>query len=206
MHPILFAYVGNINLTGNIILDSSQLMTERGFLKTVEHSRRVAEEAKRIARCWREDESRAEIAGWLHDISAVIPRDQYLPVAEALGLEMIAEERKATILLHQKLTAFIAQDVFSMDDKLILSAIGCHTTLKIDSSMLDKIVFVADKIAWDQPGDPPYLPDVISEVDRSLELAAYYYLDYLYHRRDELPALHPWALQAYQQLSKRKTA
>ncbi|MBN1536455.1 MAG: bis(5'-nucleosyl)-tetraphosphatase (symmetrical) YqeK [Anaerolineales bacterium] len=174
-------------------------------MKTAEHSRRVAEEAKRLAQCWGEDESRAEIAGWLHDISVIIPRDQYLPAAEALRIEIIDEERKAPILIHQKLSAFIAQDVFGVNDKLILSAIGCHTTLKIDSSKLDKIVFVADKIAWDQPGDPPYLPQMVLGLDRSLDLAALCYLNYLWRRKDSLPAIHPWMIQAYLQLSKRFT-
>ena len=104
------------------------------------------------------------------------------------------------MLVHQKLSAVIAQEVLAIVDGPILEAIGCHTTLRADSSPLDKVVFVADKIARDQAGDPPYLAAVAGAVDRSLDLAAYYYLDYLRHKHK---AMHPWAAQAYRQLAAR---
>jgi HD superfamily phosphohydrolase YqeK len=143
----------------------------------------------------------AEVAGWLHDISAIVPREQRLPVAETVGVEVLAEERVAPVLVHQKLSAVMAQEVFAVVDGSVLSAIECHTTLKANSSALDKIVFVADKMAWDQPGNPPYLAAMAAAVERSLDLAAYCYLDHLWQRRETLPAMHPWALQAYRQLS-----
>jgi predicted HD superfamily hydrolase involved in NAD metabolism len=200
MHPILAAYIGEITLTNDIINDASTLLINCGHLKTCEHSRRVAKEAKKLAQRWGDDEARAEIAGWLHDISVIIPEDQRVSVTEAFRLDILPEERIAPVLLHQKLSTFMAHDIFKIADEPVLDAIGCHTTLRANSSVLDKIVFIADKIAWDQPGDPPYLTEMVSVLDRSLDLAAFYYLDYLWQQKDTLPALHPWVLQAYQQL------
>jgi HD superfamily phosphohydrolase YqeK len=147
------------------------------------------------------DETSAEIAAWLHDISAIVPRDHRVRVTEELGWEVLAEERMAPVLVHQKLSAAIAQEVFGVVDRPVLCAIGCHTTLKADSSALDKVVFVADKMAWDQPGVPPYLAEMALAVEQSLDRAAHCYLDYLWQQRDTLPAMHRWAVQAHQQLT-----
>jgi len=201
VHSVLVAYFGDAPLTGDVSTDAERLLRERGRAGTAEHSQRVAAVARRLARRWGVDEPSAEIAGWLHDISAIVPRDHHLQVAEALGLELLAQERAAPLLIHQKLSAAIAQQVFAATDKSVLSAIGCHTTLKANSSALDKVVFVADKMAWDQAGDPPYLAAMALAAEQSLDLAAHCYLRYLWQRREKLPALHPWASQAYEQLS-----
>jgi len=201
MQSILVAYVGDFSRTGDLPADAARLLTDRGRAETADHCQRVASLARRLARRWGVDETGAEVAGWLHDISAIAPRDHYLQVAEALGLEVLAEERMAPVLIHQKLSAVIAQEVFSVVDRSVLSAIGCHTTLKAECSALDQIVFVSDKMAWDQPGDPPWLAAMASAVDQSLDRAAHCYLDHLWRRRETLPTMHPWALQAYRQLS-----
>jgi HD superfamily phosphohydrolase YqeK len=83
-----------------------------------------------------------------------------------------------------------------LTDREILSAIGCHTTLKTKATLLDKVVFLADKIAWDQVGKPPYLNKVIEALEVSLDAAVLEYLDYLWERRDQLQVLHPWFIEA----------
>ncbi len=198
--PALKPYLGDFAPTGDLAVDAARLLTARGRADTAEHCRRVAAEARRLARRWGVDEARAEVAGWLHDVSAVVPGAERLPVAEALGLGVLAEERAAPVLVHQKLSAVIAREGFGITDEGVLIAIGCHTTLKGGSSPLDQVVFVADKLAWDQPGEPPYLAEMSAAVERSLAEAAFCYLDYLWRRRAELPAFHPWALAAYQEL------
>ena len=118
------------------------------------------------------DGDAAESAGWLHDVSVVIPPSDRLIVAESFGLEILPEERRFSLIIHQKLSAAVALDVFRVDDPDVLNAIGCHTTLKAGATQLDKVLFVADKIAWDQPGDPPYLDAILQALDHSLDAAA----------------------------------
>lgn len=76
----------------------------------------------------------------------------------------------------------------------------------IDPSQLDLVLFVADKIEWDQAGTPPYLPSLLRGLDQSLEHAAFCYLSYLWEQRDKLRVLHPWLAAAYQWLSSRLQA
>ena len=58
------------------------------------------------------------------------------------------------------------------------------------------IVFVADKVAWDQSGTPPYLNELVHALDKSLDAAALSYVDYLWRRRGELRVIHPWLVDA----------
>lgn len=172
-----------------------------GYPQTADHSAAVAAEARRIAGLFGVDGAAAEFAGWLHDVSVVIPPSDRLIFAESLVLEILPEERRFSLVIHQKLSAAIASEVFQVDDPDVLNAVGCHTTLKAGASQLDKALFVADKIAWDQSGDPPYLDAMLQALNRSLDAAALVYLDYLWQQRDSLPVLHPWAAAAYRELS-----
>jgi HD superfamily phosphohydrolase YqeK len=59
---------------------------------------------------------------------------------------------------------------------------------------LDKVVFLADKIAWDQPGKPPYL-DALEAVlygMPSLDAPIKVYCDYLWAHQDSQFVAHPW--------------
>jgi predicted HD superfamily hydrolase involved in NAD metabolism len=187
-------------LTGNIRDDMVALLTFHGHAKTVGHSVQVAAEAKRLARRWSLDAGAAEVAGWLHDISAIVPPAERIALAEALQLDILPEERIAPMIIHQKLSASIAQQIFGIEDQAILSAIGCHTTLKANATPLDLAVFAADKIRWDQAGEPPYLKTILAAAERSLADAAFCYIDYLWQRRETLLVVHPWLAEAHADL------
>ncbi len=188
-------------LRGDIQADMVAFLTHHGCPQTARHSQQVAVEAKRIAARFGVDEGKAETAGWLHDISAVIPISERLQAALNLGLDVLPEEEQAPMILHQKLSRRIAQEIFQIDDWMVLSAIECHTTLKADASLLDKVVFVADKIAWDQQGEPPYLEELLKALEQSLDRAVWGYLEYLWLQREELPVIHPWMREAYLQIA-----
>ena len=153
-----------------------------------------------LAKQFNADEDKAEIAGWLHDISAVFPSAERAKVARELGIEVLPEEDTFPMIIHQKLSIVLGRELFGVTDSETLSAIGCHTTLKQDASLLDKVVFVADKIAWDQPGQPPYLNEILAGLDKSVDHAAFVYLDYIWQMRASLKVLHPWTAQSHAQL------
>lgn len=182
------------------MLTPTQFLMARGYPKTAAHCLDVAATAAQIARAFGADEHKAHLAGLLHDISAVIPNDQRLATALAWGLDVLPEERAYPMIIHQKLSARMAQYDFDVQDTVVLSAIGCHTTLKPAASVLDKVVFVADKIAWDQPGQPPYLQNLRAALDGSLDGAALCYLDFLWEQRATLRCVHPWFVAARDEL------
>lgn len=169
--------------------------------KTAAHCGDVAAEAKRLARRFGADPRQAATAGWLHDISAVYPNNQRVEAAQHFGIEVLPEEAAYPMIIHQKLSAVLGREVFGVQDTAVLSAVGCHTTLKKDASLLDTVVFVADKIAWDQPGTPPYLDALLAALDQGIDRAALVYLQYLWDKRDQLRVIHPWMREAYFQLA-----
>jgi predicted HD superfamily hydrolase involved in NAD metabolism len=192
----------NDTLNPEIARQARAYLETRGFPKTASHCARVASQARSLAVHFDDDPWAAETAGWLHDISAVIPWDQRLQAAEQYGWEILPEERLYPMLLHQKLSASTATQEFGITEQSILSAVGCHTTLKAGASTLDKIVFTADKLEWDQAGVPPYQEQMRAAISVSLEAAALVYINYLWGQRDTLAGpLHPWLLAARQELS-----
>ena len=208
MHATLLPYVKDFVFTGDIRADMQIFLRMNGCPATAEHCLQVAEAARSTAMRFGVDPGQAEAAGWLHDISAVVPHEARLAAATALGLEVLPEEAAYPMILHQKLSAVIAREVFGVEDAAVLSAIGCHTTLKRSTSRLDLVVFVADKLAWDggvgeaNPGGP-FHAMVVQGLERSLEEGALAYLEYLWERRDTLRVLHPWVEEAYAELSGR---
>lgn len=97
----------------------------------------------------------------------------------------------------------MATEIFNISNKEILEAISCHTTLKSNASPLDMILFIADKIEWDQKGLPPYIDEVEKALAISLELSAFKFIKYQMDNKENLKVIHPWLLDAYLDLEKR---
>lgn len=193
--------LAGVTFTGAVREDMIAFLTRHDYHHTAGHSLRVAAEARALAERFGEDPQKAEMAGWLHDISTVVPNGERIPLAERLGLDILPEERRLPMILHQKLSAVIARELFGVDDPAVLRAIGCHTTLRAAATGLDKAVFLADKIRWDQPGEPPYLTAVNAALQRSLDHAVFTFVAHLWARRATLPVVHPWLAVAHQELA-----
>jgi len=194
---------GTMQFSGNAREDMTALLAHHGLAATAEHCLTVADEARRLADRFGIEGEHAAIGGWLHDVSAVIPSPERAEVARRWDLPVLPEEDVFPMILHQKLSAVMARVLFGVADEAILNAIACHTTLRTDATVLDKVVFLADKVQWDGIGEPPYLSSVLAGLRRSLDAAVFAYLDYLWQQRAKLAVLHPWAAAAHQQLAER---
>ncbi|HEX6387447.1 MAG TPA: HD domain-containing protein [Anaerolineae bacterium] len=203
MHELFHPFVSDVTLTGNIQQDVVTVLLHHGYARIAGHVARVAAEARRLAARFGVDEAQAATAAWLHDVGAVVANGQRAAICHAFAIEVLPEEEDAPFILHQKLSALMAREIWAIQDDATLSAIACHTTLKTDASLVDKVVFVADKIQWDQPGEPPYLEALLATLDHSLDAAAFCYLDHLWQQRDRLQVIHPWLVAAYRELALR---
>lgn len=200
MNDIFYDFIGDYELTGSIELDTYNILMRNNRQIIAEHSIRVAEKACNIAKKFGVDETSAKVVGFLHDISGVIPNEGRLEVARLLNVDILPEEERFPLILHQKLSRIMAQEIFGVDNINVLSAIECHTTLKANASMLDIVLFVADKIEWDQKGTPPYIKEVEEGLNISLEQASFNYLKYQWDNREKLKVIHPWLEEAYKDL------
>jgi predicted HD superfamily hydrolase involved in NAD metabolism len=199
--PLIGKYMKKpAKLTGRLKDDIPSFLSANGCLSTAEHSLRVGTEARRLALMFQADSDAAELAGWLHDISAVFPNNVRIAAAREWKIDILPEEESFPMIIHQKLSRYMAENIFKVSNVEVLSAVGCHTTLRAQSTLQDKVLFVADKIAWDRPGEPPYLSDLLHSLTISLDHAAFSYIDYLWQRKDTLKVIHPWLRDAYEEL------
>ena len=86
------------------------------------------------------------LAGLLHDCAKYLSSEDKISKCESYGIPVSDYERKNPELLHAKLGACFANEIYGVTDSEILSAIIWHTTGCPDMSLLDKIVFIADYI------------------------------------------------------------
>lgn len=163
--------------------------------KTLGHVEEVADTAVWLAKVYNLDIAKVRIAALLHDISAIMSPQEMYEMAIAHGLEIDAAEEKYHFLLHQRISKIIAQEDYDIHDPDILDAIECHTTLKKNASMYDKVIFIADKISWDQKGVPPYYDFLKSKVVESLEEACCFYIKYQFDN-SLLLMPHRWIIEA----------
>ena len=202
-YEVLRKAAENLKISGQVQNDVISFLALHGLQHTARHSSLVAVEAKKLAKQFNEDEEAAAAAGWLHDVSAIFPNEERIAVAKALDIELLAEEEAFPLIIHQRISEVMATDIFGITNRAILSAVGCHTTLKKDATTFDKALFVADKIRWDQDGEPPYLEKLMKALQVSLDMAALSYLEYMWQRRHELAVVHPWLKEAYEQLAEK---
>ncbi|MEB6067972.1 MULTISPECIES: bis(5'-nucleosyl)-tetraphosphatase (symmetrical) YqeK [Enterococcus] len=175
-----------------------QYLVSKNCEKTYYHCMEVGEYAYQLGEKYLTSPEKVSIAGYLHDISAIYPNNQRISVAQKYGIELNEAEMAFPMIIHQKISKSIAKMDFGIEDNEILSAIECHTTLKKNYSDIDLVLFVADKIKWDQEGKPPYLDGLLQALNCSLENAAYFYIDYIL--KHDIKVVHPWLWDAYNQL------
>lgn len=175
-----------------------QYLVSKNCEKTYYHCMEVGEYAYQLGEKYLTSPEKVSIAGYLHDISAIYPNNQRISVAQKYEIELNEAEMAFPMIIHQKISKSIAKMDFGIEDNEILSAIECHTTLKKNYSDIDLVLFVADKIKWDQEGKPPYLDGLLQALNCSLENAAYFYIDYIL--KHDIKVVHPWLWDAYNQL------
>lgn len=111
-----------------------------------EHTIGVAYTAASLAMRYGEDIDKVFLAGLLHDCAKGLSGEQLVEVCDNKGIYITDYERKNTALLHSKVGAYFAKELYHVEDEDILHAITYHTTGCIDMSVMDKIIYVADYI------------------------------------------------------------
>lgn len=116
------------SFTDDISKDVNSFLKESGFPKTAKHSRDVALKSRELAMRFDVNPDTAEIAGWLHDISAVFPSAERANIARELDIEVLPEEDTFPMIVHQKLSVVLASELFGITDtealRVLLQKIG----------------------------------------------------------------------------------
>lgn len=130
------------NKNENEIIDwlKNNLSSER-----FSHSLGTAKCAQELAKFYNLNEDKAYTAGLLHDCAKCFSNDKLLEIIQN-NLDIEECEMLNYKTLHAPVSAHIAQNDFGVDDKELLSAIRWHTLGKLDMTLFEKVIFLADKI------------------------------------------------------------
>lgn len=170
-----------------------------------EHCLAVAKTARSLAERYGENPEKAYTAGLLHDVGGVFPNDKRIQIAKEAGINLLPEEYEFPMIVHQKISKFLARWKFGIFNDEILEAIECYTTLREHFTQLDLIVFLADKISWDGGDNAPFKAGLLENLQHSPEAAALYYINFILN--EGVKVAHPWLLAAKAELeSKTKKA
>lgn len=108
------------------------------------HTICCAELAAVLSLIYGEDKNKAYKAGLLHDVAKELSVDKMHEYIKNNGMRVDVYMENNPALLHAYASAAMAEAIFDVDDKEILSAITYHTTGKENMTLLEKIIFIAD--------------------------------------------------------------
>jgi len=194
-------YFAELGPTGDLAADVRRFYQAADRLDTLAHVTGVAKEAVDLAAQYGADCATANLAALAHDLAAVVPAAEMSAVAAGMGLRLCESEQVFPMLLHGPIAAAALVAKLDVRDGDLLNAVRYHSMLRAGASTLEKIVFVADKIAYDRtaPHRGEYVPALRSA--RSLDDAALAYLDFLLDNGWRYGwLLHPNAVAAYRDL------
>ena len=110
------------------------------------HSIGTMEQACELARSFSENEQFAKIAGLMHDCAKCFNNEKLMQIIKSQNLDVYECELINYKTLHAPVSAYITKKEFGINNEPILSAIRWHTLGKVDMTILEKIIFLSDKI------------------------------------------------------------
>ena len=115
-------------------------MSEKRYI----HSFNVAVEAQRLANKYGADPEKARLAGMLHDITKETNGNEQLVIINNSGIDLNEVESMSPKLWHAIAGAAFVRDVMGITDEDIFNAIRYHTSGRVNMSLLEKCIFIAD--------------------------------------------------------------
>jgi predicted HD superfamily hydrolase involved in NAD metabolism len=108
------------------------------------HTLRVAQMAEELAAAHDIDTAKARTAALLHDLARLYSNERLLRECAARAMPMDDFERAHPVVLHARLGAELARELFDVTDSEVLGAIAKHTLGAAEMSPLECVVFLAD--------------------------------------------------------------
>lgn len=119
-----------------------QRLSEERYL----HSLGAEETAKELAERFSVDVEKAAYAALIHDNAKCIPYEDALDIIKKNNFRVAEDIKSNKKILHSYLGACLAEKELRIKDEEVLNAVRHHTTGRPNMTMLEKIVFLADKI------------------------------------------------------------
>jgi predicted HD superfamily hydrolase involved in NAD metabolism len=117
-------------------------LTEQRF----EHSLGAYEAAEELCDFFEISSEKCLLAALLHDCAKCIPNETLMGIIKENQIDVTAMELENPKTLHAPVGAHLARVQFSIGDEQILNSIRYHTIGRVGMDMVEKVVFLADKI------------------------------------------------------------
>ncbi len=130
------------------------------------HSLGAEESAKELACRFGIDEEKAAFAGLIHDNAKNMPYEEMLKFIEKQNVDIEESVKSNPKILHAHLGAYMASKDLGVTDPEILNAVKYHTTGRVDMSLFEKIIYLADKIEANTR-DPDFRQEVLSIIEKT---------------------------------------
>ncbi len=124
-----------------ITIDLKAILSEERYL----HSISTMKKAKEIAKAHHYDEQIAMLTALAHDIAKEMTNEEYYTYAKENNIPLDEFDYLNVIALHGKVGAHIAWKKYGFT-KEMQDAIYYHTTGRANMTLLDKIIYLADKL------------------------------------------------------------
>lgn len=145
----------------------------------LDHMRSVSRLAGELGERWLPDAREAELAGFLHDVARAQTPARLLALAAELGVAIDPVGQEAPILLHGPVGCLQALQLHPWVTPAMAEAIRWHSTGHWGMGMLEKCVFLADKLEPGKSGHYKGLDDLTALAFTDINAAILRYLEWL---------------------------
>lgn len=180
------------NLLKQITQDLKETLSENRYLHCVS----TMKTARKLAKRYKQEEQIVMLTALAHDIAKEMTEEEFLAYSKENNVKLEKIDILAPAILHAKIGADIVKKKYGFT-KEMQEAIYYHTTGRANMTMLDKIVFLADKSEERRQGpDADKLRELI-EIE-GLEKAILWDIDYYSIPRtiEKRRAIHPYSIEA----------
>lgn len=129
------------DLLKQITQDLKVTLSEKRYL----HSVSTMKKAKELASKYNQDEQIVMLTALAHDIAKEMSNEEYFEYSKENNIELDEIDKVVTMALHGKIGADIAKKKYGFT-KEMQDAICYHTTGRANMTLLDEIIYLADKI------------------------------------------------------------
>lgn len=130
------------------------------------HTLGTADCALKLAKKYGLDEKKAYLAGLLHDCAKCKSNDELLKIIKQELKNIDEGELQNYKTLHAPVGEYFARTMYNTDDSEILNAIRYHTIGRVNMSLFEKIIFLADKIE-ENTRDKKYSEEIWQILDKN---------------------------------------
>lgn len=123
-----------------------EILKDRLSSKRYIHTLGVEKMAVSLAKRHGADVEKASLASLFHDYAKNMSGAELLYEAERRQIFIDSVSRQAPTLLHGPVAAELVRERFNIEDENILNAIRYHTYGRMEMTLLERIVYVADAV------------------------------------------------------------